>query len=100
MATMRKGGQDVTLSDMNNSLKGLGFILVSFGNGVNGISGPPFGPFAMDDDHKIVAAKNDELAQRLAITLGRRVAEVAVIQKIAKQKLGNLYTREFVNEVC
>jgi NAD(P)H-dependent FMN reductase len=96
VATMRKGGQDVTLGDINNSLKALGLILVSFGNGVNGITGPPFGPFSMHDDHKTVASKNDELAQRLAIGLGRRVAEFSVIQKIAKQKLGNLYSGEFV----
>ncbi|MDP2663143.1 MAG: NAD(P)H-dependent oxidoreductase [Dehalococcoidia bacterium] len=100
MATMRKGGQDVTLGDMNNSLKALGLILVSFGNGVNGISGPPFGPFSMNDDHKVVASKNDELGQRLAVGLGRRVAEFALMRKIAKQKLGDLYTSEFVTRLA
>jgi len=96
VATMGKGGQDVTLSDMNSSLKGLGLIVVSWGNGVPSVSGPPFGPFAMDDDHKVIAAKKDEQARRLAVLLGRRIAEFAVIQKLAKRKLGNVFTKEFV----
>jgi hypothetical protein len=93
---MTKGGQDVALSDMNASLKGLGLVIVSWGNGVASVSGPPFGPFGLHDDHKVIAAKKDMQARKLAVLLGRRVTEFAVMQKLAKQRFGSLYTGEFI----
>lgn len=96
VATMPTGGQDRCLESMDMSIRSLGMIPVHALFGCAGISGVPYGPLAGDDDGKVIAVKKDRFAQWTAILVGRRVAEVAVMQKLSKRRLGKLYDTEFI----
>jgi multimeric flavodoxin WrbA len=96
VATMSTGGQDRCLEYMEDCTRSLGMIPVHALFGCAGVSGVPYGPLVGDDDGTIISCKNDRFAQWSAILTGRRVAEVAVIQKMAKRRLGKLYDSEFI----
>ncbi len=96
VATMPMGGQDRCLESMEICTRALGMIPVHPLFGCSGTSGVPYGPLCGDDDGTVIAVKNDRFAQWTAILVGRRVAEVAVMQKLAKRHLGNLYHQEMI----
>ncbi len=96
VATMLMGGQDRCLESMDMCIRALGMIPVHALFGCSGISGIPNGPLPGEDKGRVIAAQNDRFAQWSAILVGRRVAEVAVMKKIAKHKLGALYKKEFI----
>jgi len=95
-ATMLLGGQETCLGFMDICMRAVGMIPVHWLNGATGVSGPPWGPLPGADDGTEIAAKNDRYGQWLSTVCGRRVAEMAVIQKIAKRRLGGLYDKEFI----
>jgi multimeric flavodoxin WrbA len=94
-ATMPLAGQESLLQQMNNVAHFLEMIPVSVGLGACSISGYPYGPLAADDDGTQIGVKNDRNAQAQAVSVGRRVAEIAVLIGLAKQRLGQRYTDEF-----
>jgi multimeric flavodoxin WrbA len=89
-------GQDTCLHMMNMCNRFVEFIPVSWPLGVSATSGPAFGSIPLSDDGKMIGVKNDKMARFLAIYNGRRVAEWALILKLAKEELGNLYLQEFM----
>ena len=95
-ATNPMGGQESCLEFMNMGIQELEMIPVQWMNGATGVSGPPNGPLPADDDGTQIALKKDRMAQFLAALVGRRVAEVAVMQKLAQRRLGSLYKQEFI----
>jgi multimeric flavodoxin WrbA len=95
VGTMPIGGHESTLQQMNNVTRYLEMIPVQVGLGACGISGPPYGPLAADDDGKLIGIKNDKYSQWQCVCVGRRVAEVAVMFAISKKQLGKLYNDEF-----
>ncbi len=90
------GGQESCLEFMNMGIQGLEMIPVPWLNGATGVSGPPNGPLPADDDGTQIGVKKDRMAQFLAALVGRRVAEVILIQKVAQRRLGSLYKQEFI----
>jgi len=90
------GGQETCLDFMNMNLRELGMIPVQWVHGGPGVSGPPYGPLPGDDDGRVIGVKKDTYARWLTALAGRRVAEIAVMQNVAKRRLGNLYNQEFV----
>lgn len=90
VAYFRDGGQDLTVQDILNSMRFLGFITVSgLLHGGTGVSGPPFGPHAGKDvEKKIIGVKTDEHGIRTARILGRRVADVCLVVKGGRAALG------------
>ena len=88
-------GQESCLAGMNHCIKALGMIPVSWAHGAPGNSGPPLGPLPGDDDGKEIASKKDFAAQFIALYNARRVAEVALMQKLAIAELGDLYVKDF-----
>lgn len=99
VATMMMGGQEVCLGHMNMCIRSLGMIPVNWLNGASGVSGIPYGPIAGEDDGNTIALKKDRFAQWEAIFTGRRVAEIAVIQKLARQRLGRIHEEEFIKQM-
>jgi multimeric flavodoxin WrbA len=95
-ATNPMGGQESCLEFMNMGIQELEMIPVQWLNGATGVSGPPNGPLPADDDGTQIGLKKDRMAQFLAALVGRRVAEVAVMQKLTKRRLGSLYEQEFI----
>jgi len=95
VGTMPIGGHESTLQQMNNVTRYLEMIPVSVGLGACGISGPPYGPLAADDDGKTIAIKNDKYSHWQCVCVGRRVAEITVLLAVAKKRLGKRYTDEF-----
>lgn len=95
-ATLVMAGQENCLGYMDACIRALGMIPVNWMNGATGTSGPPYGPLPGDDNGSEIAAKKDRRGQWGAFYVGRRVAEVSVMQKIARKKLGSLYEREFI----
>lgn len=97
---MALAGQETCLSDINRMISGSEMICASWYLGVPGVSGPPFGPSPADKDYATrIGAKSHRYSQWLAVMNGRRVAELAIMIKIAKQHLGDLFEREFI-KVC
>jgi multimeric flavodoxin WrbA len=97
---MPLAGQETCLADINRIICGSESICVSWYLGVPGVSGPPIGPHPADKDYFTkIGAKKHRYSQWLAVVNGRRVAETAVMQKIAKKQLGPLWEREFLH-VC
>ena len=95
-----RSGVEATLEDLNRAMYGGEMMVVSWCLGVTGFSGPPNGPAPDDPEYNTrIGAKGDRYGMWLAIVNGRRVAEAAVMVKLAKQQLGELYTREFY-QVC
>ena len=90
------GGQEICLRVINECVRELEMIPISWMQGAASTSGPPFGPLPADDDGSAVGAKKDKLGQWWAIRVGRRVAEFAVMLKLFKHELGDLYYREFM----
>lgn len=90
------GGQEHCLHDMNSVMQGIEIIPVSWRLGAPGCSGHPFGPTPINDDGIAIGVKKDLEAKKLAVLVGRRVAEYAVMLKLAKRELGEVYTREFL----
>lgn len=91
------GGQETCLSHMNTIIQASEMLCVSWYAGVTGISGPPNGPLPWDKDYNTrVGAKNDRFAQWLAIYNGRRVAEYALMIKLARRDLKEIWEREFI----
>ena len=99
VATMMIGGQEPCLGHMNMCIRSLGMIPVNWLNGACGVSGIPYGPMAGKDDGTVIALQKDRFAQWGSVFTGRRVAEVAVKQRLAKRRLGDLYHKEFI-QVC
>jgi multimeric flavodoxin WrbA len=99
VATMMIAGQELCLGHMNMCIRSLGMIPVNWLNGACGVSGIPNGPLAGKDDGTVIALTKDRYAQWEAIFTGRRVAETAVIQKLAKRRLGNIYEEEFIKRM-
>jgi len=95
VGTMPIGGHESTLQQMNNVTRYLEMIPVTVGLGACGISGPPYGPLAADDDGRLIGVKNDKYSQWQCVCVGRRVAEITVMLAVAKKQLGKLYTDEF-----
>ena len=95
-ATMPIGGQESCLMDMNNVLRAVEMIPVSWVFGAPGVSGPPYGPLPDGDDGHLIGQKKHRYGNWLAVLVGRRVAEFAVMLKIAKGELGDLYKKEFL----
>ncbi|MBI4330709.1 MAG: flavodoxin family protein [Chloroflexi bacterium] len=97
---MALAGQETCLSDINRMICGSEMICASWYLGVPGVSGPPFGPHPADRDYGTkIGVKKHRYSQWLAVMNGRRVAELAVMIKIAQKQLGDLYDREFI-KVC
>ena len=96
VATLPLGGQELCLADLNRMIAGSEMVPVSWLVGAPGISGPPYGPDPKDDDDTVIGVKKDKYAQWLSVVNGRRVAEFAVMLKLAKSELGDVYNREFV----
>jgi multimeric flavodoxin WrbA len=91
-----RSGSEVTLADLNRRICGAEMMCVSWGLGVNGFTGPPIGPAPGDPDYNTrIGAKGDRLGMWLAVVNGRRVADTAIMAKLAKQQLGEIYNREF-----
>lgn len=90
------GGQEHCLHDINSVMQGIEIIPVSWKLGAPGCSGHPFGPTPINDDGIAIGVKNDLEAKKLAVLVGRRVAEYAVMLKLSKRELGEVYTREFM----
>ena len=99
VATMMIGGQELCLGHMNMCIRSLGMIPVNWLDGAAGVSGLPYGPLGIQDDGTEIALKKDRYAQWEAIFTGRRVAEVAVIQKLAKRRLGRIHEEEFIKRM-
>jgi len=98
VATMPTGGQDRCLESMDMCVRALGMIPVHALFGCAGISGVPYGPLSGDDDGTVIAVQKDRFAQWSAILVGRRVAEVAVMKKLAKRRLDKIYESEFIQK--
>jgi multimeric flavodoxin WrbA len=96
VATMPMGGQDRCLESMEICIRALGMMPVHPLFGCSGTSGAPYGPVCGDDDGTVIAVKNDRFAQWTSVLVGRRVAEVAVMRKLAKRRLGNLHQQEMI----
>ena len=96
VATMPMGGQDRCLEAMEICTRALGMMPVHPLFGCSGTSGVPYGPVCGDDDGTVIAVKNDRFAQWTAILVGRRVAEVAVMRKLAQRRLGQLHAQEMI----
>jgi len=96
VATMPMGGQDRTLEAMEICVRSVGMIPVHILCGCSGTSGVPYGPLPGDDDGTVIGVKKDRYSQWSSIQMGRRVAEVAVMQKLAKRRLDKLYKGEFI----
>ncbi|MFC2003158.1 flavodoxin family protein [Chloroflexota bacterium] len=90
------GGQESCLVGMNNCIRALEMIPISWAHGACASSGPPLGPQPAEDDGKVIAVKNDRSARYIALVNARRVTETALMQKIAKQELDDLYLEEFI----
>jgi multimeric flavodoxin WrbA len=90
------GGQEHCLHDMNTVFQAIEMIPVSWKLGAPGCSGYPFGPTPANDDGRAIGVRNDLEAKKLAVLVGRRVAEYAVMLRLAKLELGAIYTREFM----
>jgi multimeric flavodoxin WrbA len=90
------GGQESCLEFMNMCIQDLEMIPVQWLNGATGVSGPPNGPLPANDDGTQIGLKNDRMARFLSVLVGRRVAEVAVMQKLSKRHFGGLYKQEFI----
>ena len=95
-AYMPIAGQETCLQNMTMSMRTTEMLPVHWGLGAPTISGPPYGPVPSDDDGAVIGVENDRLGQWWSLLVGRRVAEIAVLQKIAKQQLGSLYNQEFI----
>jgi len=89
------GGQEICLQHMAARMAAVEMIPVHFGCGASTVSGPPYGP-APYEDEGVIGVKNDKMGRFFTSLVGRRVAEFAVLIKIAKETLGDLYYREFV----
>jgi multimeric flavodoxin WrbA len=96
VATMPMGGQDRTLEAMEICIRSVGMIPVHILCGCSGTSGVPYGPLPGDDDGTVIGVMKDRYSQWSSIQMARRVAEVAVMQKLAKRRLNKLYKREFI----
>jgi multimeric flavodoxin WrbA len=96
VATMPMGGQDRTLEAMEICIRSVGMIPVHILCGCSGTSGVPYGPLPGDDDGTVIGVKKDRYSQWSSIQMARRVAEVAVMQKLAKRRLNKLYKTEFI----
>jgi multimeric flavodoxin WrbA len=96
VATMAIGGQERCLEYMDMCIRAVGMIPAHWLSGCSGVSGIPYGPLAGDDTKREIAVQKDRYAQWTAIHTGRRVAEMAVVQKVAKRRLGDLYSSEFI----
>jgi len=95
-ATMAIGGQESCLEFMSMCIRELEMLPAHWGHGASSVSGPPYGPLPVDDDGTAIGVKKDRYGQWMAALVGRRVAEVAVMQKLAQRQLGNLYKQEFI----
>jgi multimeric flavodoxin WrbA len=95
VAEFNQLGQETTLLEMNHIITGAEMLCVSWPTGVAGTSGPPYGPLPADDDAKVIGVKKDRYARYCALVCGRRVAEIAVMMKLAKRQLGDIFYREF-----
>ena len=90
-------GEETCLQDINRIVLGAEMTCVSWYAGVAGVSGPPYGPVPSSLEYnKVIGVKKDRTARWLAIYNGRRVAEIAVMLKLAKRELGEIYTNEFI----
>jgi multimeric flavodoxin WrbA len=98
VATMPMGGQDRTLESMEICTRSVGMIPVHILCGCSGTSGIPYGPLPGDDDGTVVGVKKDRYSQWSSIQMARRVAEVAVMQKLAKRRLEKIHKREFIQK--
>jgi multimeric flavodoxin WrbA len=96
VATMPMGGQDRTLEAMEICIRSVGMIPVHILCGCSGTSGVPYGPLPGDDDGTVIGVMKDRYAQWSSIQMARRVAEVAVMQKLARRRLNTLHKREFI----
>ena len=91
------GGEETCLHHMNQILHASEMLPVSWYAGVTGVSGPPRGPHPSDKDYSArIGVSKDRFARWLAVYNGRRVAEYAVMIKIAKRELGKAWEREFI----
>ena len=91
-----RSGVEATLEDLNRAMYGGEMACVSWGMGVTGFNGPPNGPAPSDPDYNTkIGAKADRYGMYLAVVNGRRVADMAIMMKLAKQQLGEIYKREF-----
>jgi len=95
VAEVNAMGQEPTLAEMNRIMISGEQIVVSWPAGAAGVSGPPYGPLPADDDAKVIGVKKDRQARWCALVCGRRVAELAVMHKLAKRELGDLFYNEF-----
>lgn len=96
VATMPLGGQERCLEYMDMCIRSVGMIPAHWLFGCAGISGIPYGPLAEDDNMREIAVKKDRYAQWTSILTGRRVAELAVIQKLATRHLDQIHSSEFI----
>jgi len=96
VATMPMGGQDRTLEAMEICLRSVGMIPAHILCGCSGTSGVPYGPLPGDDDGTVIGVKKDRYSQWSAIQMARRVAEIAVMQKLAKRRLDKIHNRELI----
>lgn len=96
VATMPMGGQDRTLEAMEICIRSVGMIPAHILCGGSGTSGVPYGPLPGDDDGTEIAVKKDRYSQWSSIQMGRRVAEIAVMQKLARRRLKKVYQTEFI----
>lgn len=79
----RAGGQELCMNQMGAIMASLEMIRTGWAIGSFIVSGPPY------------EGRKDYFGLRVTVLGGRKVAELAVLQKVAKQKLGDLYGRDF-----
>lgn len=88
VAYLSIGGQESCSLDIFNALHALQCIMVTFGHGATGISGPAVGGPTPWDDSGGTAVENDKWGVRSARTIGRLVAETAYVVKKGREQLG------------
>jgi multimeric flavodoxin WrbA len=97
---MALAGQETCLADINRMISAAEMVCASWYLGAPGVSGPPYGPLPAEKDYNFtIGVKKHRYSQWLALMNGRRVAETAIMLKMAKKQLGELYFREFL-QVC
>jgi multimeric flavodoxin WrbA len=90
-------GQENCMINMTTICKALEMIEVSCMMGVSASITPVSDSSLGEELGKGPGVKVDEHSKRMAVYSARRVAEFAIMQKIAKIELGDLYDKEFIH---
>ena len=89
-------GQGNCLKTINNIMRELEMVPIAWMQGVPSASGAPYGPPMWEETPMDIGVKGDKLAHWWAVIGARRLVEFAVMLKLAKNQLGDIYRREFI----